>query len=408
MGCQSTFYQCPGEAYPISEAVHLGRLAQFYPACRSCPHRDQTGSLSTRQVRQLVESRRRGQSRELFTPEGLAGVELNDLNPAAVRQAATAFAMHLWQGASTKQAPIVVVGSDQRPLTAELIAAAIEGLRFCGCGVVDIGGITAPCLTSAIHELDAGAGLLIGNAPSKTHTVSLTYWGSRGRPISWHDGLESIASHYAVPIERPKHEFGSLRRHQPQAAYLDPLKEGFHALRPLRVILETSSLPLREYLDQLSQDISCRFIKPGDASGSASDAHFTITINGDGSVCQVRDENQQPVPSERLLIALATYLLRFTPGATVVLEEEATSETEHQLSACGARVVRCGTTRAAMFDRMIDHDAVLGGGPSGRFWLGGQRPADDGLKLLILLLVVMSESDRPLSTVLDEAIFSLR
>ena len=50
-------YRCPGQQHPISRAVHLGRLAAFYPACRQCSHRDDTGTLSPRQVEQLQEVR---------------------------------------------------------------------------------------------------------------------------------------------------------------------------------------------------------------------------------------------------------------------------------------------------------------------------------------------------------------
>src|SRR5690242_5709376 len=48
-------YQCPGEAHPISRTVHLGRLASFYHACRSCVHRNDTLGLNRRQVRRVAE-----------------------------------------------------------------------------------------------------------------------------------------------------------------------------------------------------------------------------------------------------------------------------------------------------------------------------------------------------------------
>jgi len=38
-------YLCPGEAAPISRAVHLARLAAFYPRCRDCPHCGDVGGL---------------------------------------------------------------------------------------------------------------------------------------------------------------------------------------------------------------------------------------------------------------------------------------------------------------------------------------------------------------------------
>ena len=56
-----------------------------------------------------------------------------------------------------------------------------------------------------------------------------------------------------------------------------------------------------------------------------------------------------------------------------------------------------------MFDRMRDCGAVIGGGPSGRFFHAAVAPpalpAADALKTLVLLLGALSTSDRPLSQV---------
>ena len=83
-------YLCPGEKHAVSRAVHLGRLARFYPACRQCKHRHDTGTLSPRQIARFDETQPRGQSAPLFHAEGAEGVYLNDLGPKAVREMAAA------------------------------------------------------------------------------------------------------------------------------------------------------------------------------------------------------------------------------------------------------------------------------------------------------------------------------
>ncbi len=75
--------------------MHLGRLAAFYPACRQCPHREDTGTLSPRQVAQLAETGRQGRPQSIFSDEGAGGVYLNDLTPAAARDIAAAFGVLL-------------------------------------------------------------------------------------------------------------------------------------------------------------------------------------------------------------------------------------------------------------------------------------------------------------------------
>jgi len=53
---------------------------------------------------------------------------------------------------------------------------------------------------------------------------------------------------------------------------------------------------------------------------------------------------------------------------------------------------------------MRQHGAILGGGPSGRFWHAGYAagpPLPDALMTLTLLLELLSRTDDPLSVVLD-------
>jgi phosphomannomutase len=53
---------------------------------------------------------------------------------------------------------------------------------------------------------------------------------------------------------------------------------------------------------------------------------------------------------------------------------------------------------------MEDERALVGGGPSGRFWYARSgHVSPDALVTLSLLLTILSQSDRPLSRVLDEA-----
>ena len=56
-----TLYICPGETHPISRSVHLSRLAAFYPKCRECPLRKDTGNLATHTVEAIRATERRVQ-----------------------------------------------------------------------------------------------------------------------------------------------------------------------------------------------------------------------------------------------------------------------------------------------------------------------------------------------------------
>ena len=468
---QADPYRCPGEQHAISRAVHLGRLAAFYPACRQCPRREETGTLSPRRVAQLAETSRRGRPRSLFHAEGAGGVYLKDLSPAVARDIAAAFAtvVVLAKPQAVSETdnlqiskspnpqiprPVILLAGDGRPLTAELVAAAAEGLRSTGCNVVDIGPSTAPCLALAVGHLQAAGGILIGNPGEDSHSVGMKFWAAGPRPLSGdcpdfrtsENGtvpftpgagvsLEAIIRRYEAGVAPPARNHGQLRRYEADQPYLAPIAEHYHALRPLRVVVDSASRPTLDFLQRLAATVACQIIPTRSTRAElprqilADAAHFAACIDGDGETCRVLDEQGHKVPPERLLLLLAASTDEFPivggdscrrlpdalsqsatgvasynakPAGAVVLESGSTSAIDERLERLGISVARSSSRRADMAAAMLKHGATLGGGPSGRFWhLAAGLPLCDALMTVTRLLIALSRGDAPLSQVLD-------
>jgi phosphomannomutase len=434
---QPECYLCPDEHHAISRAVHLGRLAAFYPACRQCPRRGETGTLSPRRVAQLAETSGRGRPRSLFHEEGAGGVYLNDLSPAAAMHIAAAFASVVKEenaGGETRRegdeergrrsnkrsadadglvsqspphplSPSILLAGDARPLTAELLAAAAEGLRSSGCNVVDIGPSTAPCLAFAVGHLQAAGGLLLGNPGEDSHTVGMKFWFAGPRPLSIGGSLEPIVERYEAGREQPARVHGQLCRYEADRPYLARIAERYHALRPLRVVVDSASRPTLDFLQRLAATVACEIIPSRTARSGlprqilADAAHFAACIDGDGESCRVFDEQGRPVPAERLLLLLASGA---APPGAAVLEAETSPVVADRLESVGIRVTRSSPRRADMAAAMIEHAAVLGGGPSSRFWYcEAGLPLCDALMTVTRLLVALSQGDAALSQLLD-------
>jgi phosphomannomutase len=417
-------YLCPGQRHPIPRAVHLGRLARFYPGCRQCAHRDDTGTLSEKQVVRLVETRLRAAPRSLFHEEGAEGVYRNDLRPGAARDMAAALGVLLlrpplplgegWgegdrvEGfASGASPPVVALAGDGRPLSADLVAAVSEGLRWSGCHVIDIGPASAGCLTFAIGYLQATGGILVGNPGVQAHTAGLKFWAPGPQPLSAGGPLEALEQCCRAGADRPTRTYGSLRRFQAEVAYLATLAPYYHALRPLRLVLDSACGPLVGYLQHLTgavacEIIPCRVTREQLAEQVLADrAHFAACIEGDGETCLFLDEQGRPVSAERMLLVFARQLLAESPRGALVLEHDTAAEVGRAIEVLGGRVVTSGPRRGQMAAAMRAHGALLGGGPSGRFWYGAAPPLPDALLSLTLLLRILSQSDRRFSEVLD-------
>jgi len=398
-------YRCPGENYSISRAVHLGRLASFHSACRECPERDDTDGLSTRQIRKLTEVGSRTQRRPLFHAEGAGNVSIDDLNPDVARRIAIEFARQIAPDPlpncqrhddsdmlatcptqnGSKQ-PSLLVANDGRMATAAIIAAIVEGFRWTGCETIDIGRTTAPCAVNAIQHLAASGGIFVGNSGDAAHAVGLKFWAG-DEPLSrggMFDRIEASLQNgsFETMIDRPLRTFGRLRRISATESYHSDLRPAYHALRPLRFVLDCTLGPEISYLEELTRNLACRVI-PCERAGrlglqvAATQAHFGIRINDDGENCRVVDERGRAVPAERLLACVAG-------GLT-------------------GPIMHGGELRQQTFLRMRESRAEIGVDPAGRLWYAsGHSPVPDALRTLTLLLVLLSCNDRAFSAVLDQ------
>jgi phosphomannomutase len=420
-------YRCPGQSYSIDQAVHLGRLAAFYPDCRCCVHRGDTALLAPLQIRQWAELDARQRHGPRCTAEGLEGYSLNEISPSIVRHWAAALGMALTRrrGASPS-APAVLVGSDGHWTSAELVAAACQALQWAGCRTLEIGAVTGASLAAATHRYQADAALLIGNTTGEPHSIGLKLWGHAGRPWSSPGDLDRVREFYESKIDRPKRRGGGLERASAGEAYLAPLVSLFHGLRPLRFVVDTTCEPLLQYLRKLNAQAACEVLRPRQSDSTLftadagqpfvarrlqhlagqlldAKAHWGLWIDGHGEACFLIDDQGRPVECETLFWTLANYILRAQPGATLVVERQAGGELEQALTRVGARVVRADATRQAVSQAMHADGAVFGGGASGRFWYAGEPAAPDALLTLSLVLTILSQSDRPISEVVDAA-----
>jgi phosphomannomutase len=340
-------FQCPGETYKISRSVHLGRLAAFDERCRNCAHRHDTGSLPAKLVKELQHTWDQ-QAPPLFEGDRVAGLIGEILNAATTRRLAAAFGTLLLQRSRDADSVAVVLAGDGRAQVAELVAAASDGLRWSGCQVIELPGASSACLVYAQQRLAAAGGLLVGNAAGTPRTAGLRLFSSGGQPLAAVAGdaddlsLAELRDTFEHSLNRPARRYGGWRRASAEQEYVASLTEYFHALRPLKFLLDTACAPLRRYLDQLLAAVACRAYSPAEVSQSPPGAlHFSLWIDGDGERCRVSDEQGRPVDPEALSMLLAQRQVAPRSG--------------------------------------------------------------DALHVLALLLVILSQSDRPLSAVVEQA-----
>jgi phosphomannomutase len=407
-----TEYHCPGQSRPISRAVHLGRMAAYYPGCRTCPHQEDTGTLSLRQIKRLKELRARV-PQDPWSEDGVTADSINQLPPPIVRKIGAAFSAWLAQQdlASIQHSAFsiqhsAVLAGDARAETAEAFAALSEGLRWADVAVIDIGSATAASTAFAVRRLQACGGVQIGNPRAKPHGVGIRFWGPEAAPLFTPEQLIILKESYERGVDRPSRSAAACRRVSMAGDYRAALAGLCHALRPLRLVAASTSMPWLSDLQQLLETTACeilpcdRFVRELPEQIRAERAHFGIQVFDDGERCRVFDQQGAELPWERLLQVLLPPAPADRDSGTLILEEESPEAAEHDWESRGGTVIRSPARRAAMAAAMQAHSAVLGAGPTGRFWyLIDDAALPDALATLLLLMQRLSRDDRPLSVI---------
>ena len=421
-------YICPGEQHPISRAVHLARLAAFYPACRSCPLRGDTGQLAKHVVECLQSTERRAERASLFTADGARGVHLNELSRRKAENIAAAFAAHLWNDApllartdesariGRRSRPTVVLAQDERPSSPDVATGALAGLRQMGCQVVDLGIVTRACFSFSVDHLQASGGVYVTGSGCGPAWTGMDFCGRGAQPLS-QAALKTIESRLTEEYSRPTRQAGTHRYFQAAVPYEAGLWKHFHALRPLTVVCGTPSRVLRALLSRIFETLPCRLVLtelPLRVRDLADDidpdvqrvgravkkhrADLGLVIDDDGLACAVVDEAGDRVPDETLIRLLAELVLTSHGGRAVVLTRSEPEGLPTAIEKAGGRCVTADDSIAAIFSAMREESAVFGSSAS-RFWFGESYPTCDAILTLARILELLSRSDAALSEV---------
>jgi len=415
-------YTCPGDSRPISRATHLSRLATFFPACRECVHRNDTGGLAATTLDRLLRSQHRVARPTLFTDEGVRGVHRNELTRADADRLAAALAWLSWQDRprklgddpSTHSAPVIVVGHDTRPAARDLLAGVLAGLVRSGCRALEIGTVSDACFRFAVDHLQADAGIRVTGDGHPESWIGLDAVSGRGRPLSRSAGLEAWEHAAENRHPRPTRIAGHRRAFQATEVYEATLRRHLLASRPLAICLLAPEGTQRDSLERLLEPLAWNLLEH-DARDTPSSrrrervaeltrqhrADVGIAWDHDRDRAWFCDETGTPIDPFRLFVLLATRILALYPGRSVVLAAACAERLASTIRQLGGRPRSfAGSSRASTWQAIHDHDAVLGLDPHGTTWCSEHAPTHDPLLVVAHLLQTLDRHDRPLSQLL--------
>lgn len=436
------YFQCPGEDYPISKAIHLSRLAAFYPKCRDCPHRNETGNLSQQTVKRLQQTQKqRVNSRNIFNDEGVRGVYLNEITRTQAAQIAGAFSNILWEhlplkglapqepvkhkvdqtptspGFEKSRGPSVVIGFDERPSSPDIITSVASALRRNGCRVIDLGPTVPAVMSYAMTYLQAQGAIMVTGARCGPSYTGLDFLQENSLPVSTGYGLERIQEKINNGFGRASRQPGSQRTFHPLELYRAQFSKHFHALRPLKISVACSLTLVRETLNTLFERLPCHlswvdipdqkkdFKNSQDTSVlnmqqrlQNSDDDLGMIIDDDSRCCVFFDERGALLPNHKISMFFMKALAAEQANKTFVLDQEC-QELLPEVPA-GWVIHRHNQLLADGYTQMQNKQAVYAGGTSGYHWFRETVPTCDAILTLAHVLAALSFSDAPFSEAL--------
>lgn len=440
------YFQCPGEDYPVSKAVHLSRLAAFYPKCRDCPHREETGNLSHQTIKRLGQiQKQRVSQQSLFTDEGVRGVYLNEINRTQAAHIAGAFSNILWEMLPLKglapqkhdahlvktkhqpdkipyseksRGPNVVIGFDERPSSPDIITGVASALRRNGCRVIDL-GLTVPAIMSyATTHLQAQGAIMVTGSQFGPSYTGLEFLQESSQPVSADHGLENIQNKARKGFGRASRQPGSQRTFHPLESYRAQFGKHFHALRPLKISIACSLRIVRETLNSLFEKLPCQLswidipnqkrdlLNPLDSdvlkmnqSLQTEDYDLGMIIDDDSRRCAFFDESGALLPQNLISWFLMKALAAEHTNMIFILDKES-QELLPEIPA-GWDVHQHDGTLSDSYFQMQKEQAVYAGGHSGYHWFRETVPTCDAILTLAHVLAALSFSDAPFSEALS-------
>ena len=323
-------------------------------------------------------------------------------------------------------APEILVTRDMRESGVELSRAFSDGVRAEGVDVTDLGMASTDFLYFASGHLDApGAMFTASHNPARYNGLKLCLSGAR--PIGRDTGLDDIEAEAEKLLGEPVPPLeGSRRELDLLAAWADHVVSfvDVGSLRPLKVVADTANgmggLVVPIVFDRLPFSVQILFPElDGNFPNHPADpiqpenlvalkravleqgADIGLAFDGDADRVFLVDEMAEPVSGSLTTALVAASMLKKHPGETILHNLICSHVVPEVVTEMGGIPVRTRVGHSIIKQVMAETGAVFGGEHSGHYYYRDNFRADSGIITALLVLELLSQSDQPLSALLQ-------
>ncbi len=322
--------------------------------------------------------------------------------------------------------PEILVARDMRESGVELSRAFSDGVRAEGVDVTDLGMASTDFLYFASGHLDApGAMFTASHNPARYNGLKLCLSGAR--PIGRDTGLADIEAEAEKLLGDPVPPLaGSRRELDLLEAWADHVVSfvDMGSLRPLKVVADTANgmggLVVPIVFERLPFSVEILFpeldgnfpnhpadpIQPENLvalkqSVLEQGADIGLAFDGDADRVFLVDEKAEPVSGSLTTALVAASMLTKHPGETILYNLICSHVVPEIVTEMGGTAERTREGHSSIKKVMAETGAVFGGEHSGHYYYRDNFRADSGIITALLVLELLSQSDQPLSSLLQ-------
>ena len=311
----------------------------------------------------------------------------------------------------------IAVGHDIRESSPVLAAALTRGICAAGMNVTRIGTVPTPVLYYSIAHLGLDGGIMVTGSHNPIQYNGLKIcrhiWPIWGEEIL---KLRTIAA-AAEPAASP----GAVTETDVLPAYHEELVGKFQIQKGLRVAIDcgngTAGPVIVPLLEAFGAEILPLYIEPDGTFPNhlpdpevpeytedlcqlvkSQGAAIGFGFDGDSDRVGVIDERGEKKSADHVLLAMARYLLKDAPGATVIMDVKCSDFLLKDIAARGGRPIMWKTGHSLIKEKMRSEGAILGGELSGHICVARDYYGfDDAFYAALLTLHILSASGGTLS-----------
>jgi phosphomannomutase / phosphoglucomutase len=352
---------------------------------------------------------------------GTVAGENAQLTPDLARAVGQALGTYLPREFGTDR---MFVGCDNRPSSAGLKEAMMDGLASTGLHVTDIGYVMTPTTYFACARYgEKGGGVMItgSHLDTRYNGIKMAYGKLALADAQIQSLLQIIQSgDFAKGNGHIDKDYEMINRHMDTIAGMVTIS------KPLNVVLDAgnglSGTYIPPVLERLGLKVTCMYCEsdgtypnhlpnPEDPEMTVEleakvvevGADLGLAFDGDSDRCGFIDDHGHHIAADRLLALLAKDMLSRHPGTPVVFDVKASQALSDYIKQNGGEPVMWKSGHSLMKQKMNEIGSLLGGEVSGHLFIGENYYGFDDAPLVALkTLEIIANSGKTISELFED------